>query len=112
MDSSFRSGYLMNSQLRGVEDADLLLMVGTNPKIESPVFNARIRKAVVRNNLEVGLIGSPYDMTYEYDHLGTSPKTLIDLLDGKHPFSSKIANVKLSLTAGRIPHANCRQLCF
>jgi hypothetical protein len=58
------------------------------------VFNARIRKAVVKNNLSVGLIGSAYDLTYEYDHLGTSPKTIIDLLDGKHPFSARISNVR------------------
>jgi NADH dehydrogenase (ubiquinone) Fe-S protein 1 len=95
IDPSIRSGYLMNSRLRGVEDADLLLMIGTNPKVESPVFNARIRKAVVKNNLQVGVIGSPYDLTYEYDHLGTSPKTIIDLLDGKHPFSARISNVSL-----------------
>jgi NADH dehydrogenase (ubiquinone) Fe-S protein 1 len=94
VDPSIRSGYLMNSRLRGVEDADLLLLIGTNPKVESPVFNARIRKAVVKNNLSVGLIGSAYDLTYEYDHLGTSPKTIIDLLDGKHPFSARISNVR------------------
>jgi len=94
LDPTFRSGYLMNSRLRGVEDADLLLLIGTNPKIESPVFNARIRKAVVKNNLQVGLIGSSCDLTYEYDHLGVSPKTIIDLLDGKSPFCSKISNVR------------------
>ena len=94
IDPSLRSGYLMNSRLRGVEDADLLLLIGTNPKTESPVFNARIRKAVIKNNLQVGIIGTPSDLTYEFDHLGTSPKTIIDLLDGKHPFSAKIANVK------------------
>ncbi len=97
VDNSFRSGYLMNSRIRGVEDADLLLLIGTNPKVESPVFNARIRKAVVKNNLQVGLVGSPYDLTYEYDHLGVSPKTIIDLLDGKHPFSSRISNVSFLL---------------
>jgi len=46
----------MNSRLRGVEDADLLLLVGTNPRYESPVFNTRIKKAVNKNNLKVGLI--------------------------------------------------------
>jgi NADH dehydrogenase (ubiquinone) Fe-S protein 1 len=83
----------MNSRLRGVEDSDLLLLVGTNPKIESPVFNARIRKAVMKNNLKVGLIGTQYDLTYDYEHLGITPKSLIDILEGKHPFSSRIANV-------------------
>jgi len=95
VDPSIRSGFLMNSRLRGVEDADLLLLVGTNPKVESPVFNARIRKAVIKNNLQVGLLGSAYDLNYEYEHLGTSPKTLIDILDGKHPFCSRISNVFL-----------------
>lgn len=83
----------MNSRLRGVEDADLLLLVGTNPRLESPVFNARIRKAVMKNNLKVGLIGSQYDLSYNYEHLGTTPKSLIDIMEGKHPFSARIANV-------------------
>lgn len=83
----------MNSRLRGVEDADLLLLVGTNPKLESPVFNARIRKAVMKNNLKVGMIGSQYDLSYDYEHLGTTPKSLIEILEGKHPFSARIANV-------------------
>lgn len=103
MDPSLRSAYLMNSKIRGVEDADLLLIIGTNPKVESPVFNARIRKAVVNNNLQVGLIGAPYDMTYEYDHIGTNVKTLVDLIDGRHPFSSRIATVNSFLF-----RRNCR----
>lgn len=83
----------MNSRLRGVEDSDLLLLIGTNPKVETPVFNARIRKAVIKNNLSVGLIGAPYDLTYDYDHVGNGPKSIIDILDGRHPFSSRIASV-------------------
>lgn len=83
----------MNSRIRGVEDADLLLLVGTNPKIESPVFNARIRKAVTKEGLKVGLIGSPYDLTYDYEHLGNTTGTLADIYEGKHPFCSRIANV-------------------
>ncbi len=93
VDPSFRSGYLMNSRVRGVEDADLCLMVGCNPKIESPVYNARIRKAVLKNNLQVGVVGSPYELNYDYEHLGTSAKTLIDILDGRHPFCARISNV-------------------
>jgi NADH dehydrogenase (ubiquinone) Fe-S protein 1 len=83
----------MNSRIRGVEDADVVLLVGTNPKIEAPVFNARIRKAVINNNLSVGLVGAPYDFAYNYDHIGTSTKALLDLMEGRHPFSSKISNV-------------------
>lgn len=53
MNADFRANYLMNSKITGVEDADVLLLVGCNPKIESPVFNARILKATRRNNLKV-----------------------------------------------------------
>ena len=84
----------MNSRIRGVEDCDLLLLIGTNPKIEAPVLNARIRKAVGRNDTKVGLIGSATDLTYDYEHLGNTTKTLIDIVEGRHPFSARIANVK------------------
>ena len=82
----------MNSRVRGIEDCDLLLLIGTNPKSEAPVLNARIRKAA-KNDLKVGLIGSPVDLTYDYEHLGNTTKTLLDILEGRHPFCSRIANV-------------------
>ena len=83
----------MNSRLRGVEDCDLLLLIGANPKIEAPVLNARIRKAVGKNDIKVGVIGSSVDLTYDYEHLGNTTKTLIDLVEGRHPFSARISNV-------------------
>ena len=61
----------MNSRIQGVEDADLLLIVGSNPRYEAPVFNARILKATRKNNLKVFLIGTANDLTYNYTHLGT-----------------------------------------
>jgi len=69
----FRSQYLMNSRVSGIEDTDLLLIVGSNPKIENPVLNARIRKAVGINGLEIALIGSAPNLGYDYTHLGNSP---------------------------------------
>ena len=84
----------MNSRIRGIEDCDLLLLIGTNPKIEAPVLNARIRKAVSKNDLRVGLIGSPVNLTYDYEHIGNTTKNLIDILEGKHPFCARIANVQ------------------
>lgn len=99
----------MNSKVRGIEDADVILLIGTNPKLISPVLNARLRKAVSQRNVQIGLIGSPYDMTYEYDHIGTNIKTLVDLVDGRHPFASKIANVLQSLILlGKIANVNSR----
>jgi NADH dehydrogenase/NADH:ubiquinone oxidoreductase subunit G len=70
----------MNSRVRGVEDTNLLFLIETNPKIESPVFNARIRKVVLKNNLQVGVIAGAANLTYDCDHLGTTPKILLDLI--------------------------------
>jgi NADH dehydrogenase (ubiquinone) Fe-S protein 1 len=55
--TDFRSNYLFNSKIAGVEDADCLLFIGTNPRFEAPLLNARVRKCWVHNDLEVGLVG-------------------------------------------------------
>lgn len=95
--SDFRSSYLMNSRIQGVEDADLLLYVGTNPKVESPVFNSRVLKCTRHNGLKVALLGTPADLTYDYMHLGNSTKTLIEIAEGRHPFCTRLANAKLPM---------------
>lgn len=87
----------MNSRISGIEDADLLLLVGTNPRVEAPVLNARILSATRHNNLKVGLIGTASDLTYDYLHLGTSVKTLLEIAEGRHPFCTRIANAKLPM---------------
>lgn len=51
----------------GVEEADLILLVGTNPRFEAPLFNARIRKAWIHNELDVAVIGTPVDLRYDYE---------------------------------------------
>lgn len=88
-----RTNYLMNSRLPGVEEADVLLIVGANPKLESPVLNARVRKAV-NNGLEVIVIGPNEHLTYNYHHAGTSVDTLEALVSGSHPLSSLLAKAK------------------
>ena len=82
----------MNSRLRGVEEADHLLLVGINPRIEAPVFNSRILRAVRHNNLKVSLIGTPADLTYDYTHLGTTAKSLLEIAEGRHPYCVRLAN--------------------
>lgn len=62
----------MNSAITGLDETDLLVLVGTNPKIESPVLNARIRKNVLANGLEVAVIGPANNLSYNYHHVGTS----------------------------------------
>ncbi|CAL1271247.1 unnamed protein product [Larinioides sclopetarius] len=65
--SDLRSNYLLNAKIAGVEQADLLLLIGTNPRYEAPIFNARIRKAWIHNELDVALIGPKLSLTYDYD---------------------------------------------
>jgi NADH dehydrogenase/NADH:ubiquinone oxidoreductase subunit G len=62
----------MNSRITGVDETDLLILVGCNPKLEAPVLNARIRKASKLNGLDVALIGSASNLTYDYQHLGNT----------------------------------------
>lgn len=74
--ADLRSSYLMNSTVVGIDETDLLILVGTNPKLECPVLNARIRKAIMVNGLEVAVIGPANNFAYNYRHLGNSLKTL------------------------------------
>ena len=95
--ADFRSQYLMNSMITGIDETDLLILVGTNPKTENPVLNARIRKAVSINGLEVAVIGPANNLTYNYNHLGNSIQTLKELADGTHPYSERLAQAELPM---------------
>ena len=77
-----RSNYLFNSKIYGVEEADAILLIGTNPRLEAAVLNARIRKQWLRSDLEVGLIGEGFDSTFDYEQLGTSAADLKKALSG------------------------------
>ncbi|NWQ87838.1 NDUS1 oxidoreductase, partial [Burhinus bistriatus] len=92
--TDLRSNYLLNTKIAGVEEADVLLLVGTNPRFEAPLFNARIRKSWLHNDLQVALVGSPVNLTYTYDHLGESPQILQDIASGKHAFSKVLDQAK------------------
>jgi NADH dehydrogenase (ubiquinone) Fe-S protein 1 len=57
----------LNTGIAGVEEADLVLLIGTNPRYEAPIFNARLRKCWIHNELNLGLIGPNVDLTYDYE---------------------------------------------
>ncbi|NWI81064.1 NDUS1 oxidoreductase, partial [Dryoscopus gambensis] len=92
--TDLRSNYLLNTKIAGVEEADVLLLVGTNPRFEAPLFNARIRKSWLHNDLQVALVGSPVNLTYTYEHLGESPQILQDIASGKHAFYKVLDHAK------------------
>jgi NADH dehydrogenase (ubiquinone) Fe-S protein 1 len=84
-----RSNYLFNSTIPGIEKADAILLVGTNPRHEAAVLNSRIRKSWIHTNLEVGWIGERADPAYGYDFLGDNLKAVSDFVAGKGTFASK-----------------------
>jgi NADH-quinone oxidoreductase subunit G len=88
-----RASYLFNSSIEGIERADVVLLVGTNPRLEAAVLNARIRKRW-RQGCAVGLIGERADLTYSYAYLGAGPQTLKDVADGTHSFAATLAEAK------------------
>ncbi|XP_061660727.1 NADH-ubiquinone oxidoreductase 75 kDa subunit, mitochondrial [Syngnathoides biaculeatus] len=89
--TDLRSNYLLNTRIAGIEDCDLLLLVGTNPRYEAPLFNARIRKSWLHNELRVALVGHNVDLSYTYDHLGEETSVLNELANGTHPLCQVLA---------------------
>lgn len=87
-----RSNYLFNSRIFGVEEADVILLVGTNPRHEAAGLNARIRKQWLRSDLEIGLVGEPFESTFEFEHLGVDATALKKSLAG--PWGKKLQAAK------------------
>ena len=86
--------YKFNSSIQEVENADAILLVGSNPRWEASVLNARIRKAFIDNNCKVGLIGPSLDLNYSYDKISESLVELNNILDNKSKFSEVLFNAK------------------
>ena len=75
-DPSVRAGYLFNSTIAGIDEADAILIVGANPRHEASIINARIRKAQFERRVPISVVGEAVDLSYKYAHLGTSLKDL------------------------------------
>ena len=71
-----RASYLFNSTIAGIDQSDAIFVIGSNPRHEAPVLNARIRRRWLRGGVLTGLIGREADLTYKYNHLGSGPETL------------------------------------
>jgi len=92
LDTPLRAGYLFNTTIAGIEACDAVLFIGSNPRWEAPVLNARFRKRWLSGGFKAGLIGaSAGDLTYPYDYLGAGPATLQEVVNGNHPFA-KVLN--------------------
>jgi NADH-quinone oxidoreductase subunit G len=82
-----RASYLFNSTIAGIDQADAILLVGTNPRLEAAVLNARIMKRWRQGGVKVGVIGEAAPLTYKYDYLGAGGQTLQEVADGNHSFA-------------------------
>jgi NADH-quinone oxidoreductase subunit G len=91
-DASRRAFYSFNTTIAGIEEADALLIIGSNPRHEAPVLNARIRKRWLAGGFEAGVIGVPHDLTYATTQVGEGPDAITALLNGSHPFAEVLKN--------------------
>jgi len=89
-----RAGYIMNSGIAGLETADAVLLVGTNPRWEAPLVNTRLRKAWLQGGATIAAVGPQIDLTYPCENLGAGPETLQAIADGSHPFAETLKNAE------------------
>ena len=90
LDPGCRAGYLFNTTVAGVENADACLLIGTNPRWEAPLVNARLRKRFLRGGFHIGAIGPTLDLTFPVEILGQGGESLSDLASGSHPWAGRL----------------------
>jgi NADH-quinone oxidoreductase subunit G len=89
-----RAGYLFNTTIAGIEQADACLLVGTNPRWEAPLVNARLRKRYLQGGLKVAAIGPALDLTYPVELLGAGGAALDALTNGESAWADILRNAK------------------
>ncbi len=97
INSTDKINYLFNSSIKGIEDADLIFLIGCNPRHEATMVNARIRKAFIKNKTSIYSLGDPGNLTYKYDVIGNTVQDLKNLIEGKSSFHKKFLASKKPL---------------
>ncbi|WP_342642185.1 NADH-quinone oxidoreductase subunit NuoG [Rhodoligotrophos ferricapiens] len=92
-----RAAYLFNATIAGIDEADAILLIGTNPRKEAAILNARIRKAWRQRKAQIGLIGERADLAYDYAYLGAGPESLDAIMQGEHGFLDVLRSAKRPL---------------
>lgn len=90
IDPSHLSNNLFNTSIAGIDESDLILLVGANPRLEATIINSRIRKNFINKRTEIFTIGNPGDQTYKIISLGDNLKVLKDIENNNSIFSEKI----------------------
>lgn len=91
LDADNRRKYIMNSSIPGLEESDLIILVGTNPRMEAPLINTKIRKCVLNYGTEVALMGNPINATFKHEHIGLGADDFVALANQNHPFYERLA---------------------
>ena len=89
-----KMNYLFNSSIKGIEESDLILLIGANPRHEATMINARIRKTCVQKNIKVYSIGNPGDLTYKYKFLGDQVSEINKIIDETSEISEELKKSK------------------
>ena len=97
VNSRTRENYIFNATINGIEDSDLIVLIGTNPRYEATILNARIRKSYLKNKFEVYSLGDVGDLTYPYKTLSNETKIIKETIEGKNELSVKIQKSKKPL---------------
>ena len=92
-----RENYLFNASINGIEESDLILLIGSNPRYEATILNARIRKSFLKNNIEIYSLGNVGDLTYPYKAFSNKTDIVKQIIEGKHELSNKIQSSKKPL---------------
>ena len=94
IDNTVRENYLLNSTINGIEETDLIFLVGTNPRFEATMVNARIRKAYLNNKVKIISLNDIGDLTYSYKFLDGKTQTIKDITENKNEISKNIIDSK------------------
>lgn len=106
-----QANYRLNSTIFGIEQCDAMLLIGTNPRWEAAVLNARIRKRWLNSDIEIGLVGEPFESTFEFEHLGVDAAALKKALTGS--FGKKLSSAKRPMVvvgSGVTDHADAKAI--
>ena len=97
IDSSKRENYLFNSTINGIEESDFILLIGTNPRFEATMLNARIRKAYLKNKVKIVSLNDVGDLTYPYQSLDGKTQTIKDIFENKNAIAKDIIDAQKPL---------------
>jgi len=89
-----KANYIFNTSISGIEKSDFILLVGTNPRTEATILNARIRKIFLSKKIPIFSIGSPGDLTYDYKVVGNNTEDIKKILEGENKVKSTLLKSK------------------